>query len=72
MLLLDCAVTRSELCEGEGRVEERASLECSQVWEVTAAGQPDWDPVTRPVPHISSAEQCTGEAVSPTTVCKNC
>ena len=47
---------------GEGEGEAR-SLQSSLLYEKTPADQPVLDPVTRPVPHLSSAQQCTGEAV---------
>ena len=30
------------------------------MFDKPAAGQSDLDPVARPVPHVSGAEQCTG------------
>ena len=43
--------------------EQLPPLEFTQLHETTSADQPPMDPVTRPVPHASSAEQCAGEAV---------
>ena len=43
--------------------EQLPALEFTQLHETTPADQPPMDPVTRPVPHASSAEQCAGEAV---------
>ena len=48
--------------QGAG-VEQLLALEFSQLHEATPADQAPVDPVTRPVPHASSAEQCAGEAV---------
>ena len=43
--------------------EQLPALEFTQLHEATPADQAPMDPVTRPVPHASSAEQCAGEAV---------
>jgi len=39
------------------------AMRSHQLFEIADPAQPDLDPVTRPLPHITSAEQCTGEAV---------
>ena len=47
----------------DSSVPKKANLKAHQLFEKTSADQSPTDPITRPVPHISSAEQCTGEAV---------
>ena len=48
---------------GAGLETEKRSYKSHQLFDKTPADQPVMDPVTRPLPHISSAEQCSGEAV---------
>ena len=48
--------------DGEAGSSVRA-IKSHNVYEKTPPDQPLLDPVTRPVPHLTSAEQCTGEAV---------
>ena len=42
--------------------EESHSLKSHQLFQKVPASLPDIDPVTRPIAHVSSAQQCTGEA----------
>ena len=41
---------------------KKFELKSHQLHEKTPADQDPLDPVTRPIPHISGAEQCSGQA----------
>lgn len=56
-------LSSSSSSDGVESEREARAIQSHCVYEKTPADQPALDPVTRPVPHISSAEQCTGEAV---------
>jgi hypothetical protein len=43
--------------------EEETVLKAHQLFQKVPVTQPDIDPVTRPLAHVSAAQQCTGEAV---------
>ena len=47
----------------ESPEHSKDSLKFHQLYEKTPDDQEPLDPVTRPVPHVSSAEQCAGEAL---------
>ena len=44
-------------------IKRKSPIKFHQLYEKTPEEQELLDPITRPVPHISSAEQCSGEAV---------
>ena len=52
----------SEMLTNIFKSEKKWNLKSHQLFEKTSATQSMIDPITRPVPHISAAEQCTGEA----------
>ena len=61
--VLKFLATISSSSDGVESDREARPILAHSVYEKTPADQPALDPVTRPVPHISSAEQCSGEAV---------
>jgi xanthine dehydrogenase iron-sulfur cluster and FAD-binding subunit A len=46
-----------------GKAKEETVLKAHQLFQKVPVTQPDIDPVTRPLAHVSAAQQCTGEAV---------
>jgi hypothetical protein len=45
------------------KTKEETVLKAHQLFQKVPVTQPDIDPVTRPLAHVSAAQQCTGEAV---------
>merc|ERR1719474_820951 len=44
-------------------MKKTVDFKSNQILEKTPADQDPLDPVTRPIPHVSGAEQCTGQAL---------
>ena len=51
------------LQEAKYEQESTSSLKCHQLFEKVPDDQVEIDPITRPLPHLSSAEHCSGESV---------
>ena len=49
--------------DGTPSMKRKIDFKSHQLHEKTPADQDPMDPVTRPIPHVSGAEQCTGQAL---------
>ena len=49
--------------DGTPSMKRKIDFKSHQLHEKTPADQDPMDPVTRPIPHVSGAEQSTGQAI---------